>query len=321
MIADSAPPGLALRISVTDRCQLRCRYCMPPGGRPLGERKDVLAYEEIASLARFLRDEFGLAKIRLTGGEPLVRPDLERLVAMLAELGVPDLAMTTNGLRLADKAAALKRAGLKRVNVSLDTLSPVAFRQLTGSGDVQRVLDGIAAARAAGLSPIKLNSVVIRGFNDTQLKTLLTFAMQAGCEQRFIELMPIGPGASLHRQGAVSTADMRQRLAEHFTLTPLAHKPGVSATRYAVVNAAGLSGTVGFISSCTAPFCGECTRLRVTATGRLIGCLARDGGIPVRGMLRHRDMRGIADAVRQAMGCKRTDQAFAQAMDMASIGG
>ncbi len=321
MIAVPTPRGLSLRISVTDRCQLRCRYCMPPEGIPLCGREAILTYEDIVALVVCLRDEFGLAKVRITGGEPLVRPGIERLIGRLTDLGIPDLALTTNGLRLAELAPVLKQAGLRRVNVSLDSLSPETFRRLTGGGDLQAVQAGIVAALDAGLRPVKLNAVLIRGINDAEADHLLDFAIDHDCELRFIELMPIGPGARLLPDGFLSSDAVRRRLGAHFTLTPIASETGSSARRYGVVNTEGNRGAVGFISSCSAPFCAECSRLRVTADGRLIGCLARDGGIPIRGMLRAGDAKAIGRSTRQVLKGKTADRNFEQRMAMASIGG
>lgn len=321
MKAPPASQGLSLRISVTDRCQLRCGYCMPPEGVPLLGRDEILSYEEITALVACLQEEFGLTKIRITGGEPLVRPDIERLVAKLADLGIPDLALTTNGLHLAEMAPVLRRAGLHRVNVSLDSMSHDTFRRLTGGGDLQAVLDGITTALDVGLRPLKLNTVVVRGVNDNELRDLVEFGLRRDCEVRFIELMPIGPGALLSANGFISSEAVRRSLSSHFTFHPLGMESGESASRYSVVSAEGRRGTVGFISSCSAPFCGTCARLRVTADGRLIGCLARDGGVPIRKTLRAGDRTSIADVVRRVLSGKTADRIFEQNMAMASIGG
>ena len=321
MIAIPMSRGLSLRVSVTDRCQLRCGYCMPPEGVPLQDRDQILSYEEIVALVTCLQEEFGLTKVRLTGGEPLVRAGIERLVGMLADLGVPDLALTTNGLRLAEMAPALKRAGLHRVNISLDSLSPETFRRLTAGGHLQAVLEGIEAALDAGLTPLKLNTVVIRGVNEAEVGRLLAFAIEKHCELRFIELMPIGPGAEMFADGFLSSDAVRERLSSEFTLHPVATAVGAAARRYSAADAQGRRGTVGFISSCSAPFCGECSRLRVTADGRLIGCLARNDGIPVRELLRSGNTAAIAAAAHQVLEGKTADRVFEQALAMASIGG
>ncbi len=294
---------------------------MPSWGVPLCPKDEILSYEEIVALAACLREEFGLAKVRITGGEPLVRAGIERLVGMLADSGIPDLALTTNGLRLTEMAPVLKRAGLRRVNVSLDSLSPETFRRLTGSGELQAVLDGIDAALDAGLLPLKLNTVVIRGINEHEVRDIVEFGLQRNCEVRFIELMPIGPGAELFSAGFVSSEEVRRELLTHFTVIPLDREHGLSARRHGVVNATGKRGTVGLISSCSAPFCAECSRLRVTADGRLIGCLASNEGIPIRVPLRAGDTTAIAQAVRRVLAGKTADRIFRQGLAMASIGG
>lgn len=313
--------GLSLRVSVTDRCQLRCGYCMPPEGVACGGRNAILSYEEIASLAACLHRTFGIGSLRLTGGEPLLRPGIEKLIGMLAALDLPDLTLTTNGLRLASLAPAMKQAGLNRVNISLDSLSPAVYRELTGGGDLWAVLRGIEAARAAGLNPVKLNTVVIGGVNDAECIPLLRFALDQGCELRFIELMPIGPGADWFQQGFVASATVRQRLSAAFSLKPLSHAPGTSASLYEATSATGARGRVGFIASCSAPFCADCRRLRILSDGRLVGCLARGGGIAVRDLLRRDDRDGIVAAARQAMLGKRNDHRFSQPGVMAAIGG
>jgi cyclic pyranopterin phosphate synthase len=321
MTADPAPQGISLRVSVTDRCQLRCRYCMPPEGVPLGGKDDILTYEEIVEVVGCLRQEFGLAKVRITGGEPLVRAGIEQLVAALAGLRIPDLALTTNGLRLAELAPALKRAGLHRVNVSLDSLSPSTYRRMARSGEPRDVRAGIDAALQAGLAPMKLNAVVMRGFNDTEVVDLLEFAIARNCELRFIELMPIGPGAGLFHDHFVSSADVRRRLSSCFELHHIGMEAGSSAQRYRAVGISGRQGMVGFISSCSLPFCGECSRVRLTADGRLIGCLARDGGVSVRDALRGGDKAAIGRVARQVVRGKTPDRIFEQSMAMAAIGG
>ncbi len=312
---------LQLRVSVTDRCQLRCRYCMPSGGVPLGDGQGILSYEDITALVTCLDEAFGVDKVRLTGGEPLARPGLERLVGMLADHGIPDLALTTNGLQLTTMASRLKQAGLRRVNVSLDSLSADTFRHLTGGGDLTAVLNGIDAALAAGLRPLRLNTVVIRGVNDYEIADLTAFGLRTGCEVRFIELMPIGPGAALFENGFIDSDTVHRRLTTHFRLTPLTWDPAASARRHGVTDATGQQGIVGFISSCSAPFCAGCTRLRVTADGRLIGCLARDSGVSVRDRLQAGDTAAITRAACGVLAGKTAERVFEQEMAMAAIGG
>lgn len=322
MISDPISSALSLRVSVTDRCQLRCQYCMPPDGIETCERDEILAYEEISALVACLQAEFGLTKVRITGGEPLVRPHLDRLVSMLSDLGIHDIALTTNGLRLAEMAPILKRAGLRRVNVSLDSMNPGTFRHLTRGGELQAVLDGIAAAIDLGLTPVKLNTVVIRGVNDRELGRLLDFALENDCEIRFIELMPIGPGAILFADGFLSSQEVMTKLPSHLSFHRLPSQTGSSARRYQVCNENGNRlGTVGVISSCSAPFCGDCSRLRVTSDGWLIGCLAANGGMSIRNMLRNGDGAAVRAAVREVLNHKRTGTGFEQEKAMPFIGG
>ena len=321
VVHKNAPPSLALRISVTDRCQLRCRYCMPPEGIACGCHSDILSYEEITQLVRLLQKTHGIHKIRLTGGEPLVRPQIEKLVAMLADLGIHDIALTTNALKLAPLATKLKAAGLRRINISLDALSPETFGSITGSQDIQSVLDGIAAAKEAGLLPIKLNTVVIKGENDHELIPIVQYALANGLEARFIERMPIGPGVEAYQDGFLSSANVQKILENAFLLTPATNEPGSSARRFQVTNQAGHKGTIGFISSCSQPFCNGCRRLRITASGELIGCLAREDGIPSRPLLQQGNDAAILDAVQTAMGGKRANTQFEQARSMSRIGG
>ena len=321
MNATRISAGLSLRLSVTDRCQLRCRYCMPPEGFARCAREELLGDDELLALVSDLRAAFGLAKIRITGGEPLMRPRLENLVERLAALNPPDFALTTNGLRLAESAAALRRAGLRRVNISLDALDPAVFERVTGGRDVRAVLRGIDAALAAGLTPVKLNTVVARGLNEDQIENLVVFALERGCELRFIELMPIGPGAALHAGGFVSSAELRARIAARFDLIPLGREAGASAERYCVTDPDGRVGTLGFISPCSAPFCADCNRLRVTADGRFLGCLAWEGGLSVREPLRRGDFPAIIQAARDVLRCKRDNADFTRHANMASVGG
>lgn len=316
-------PPLQLRVAVTDRCQLRCRYCMPEEGIALRPCAEILRFEEIAALVGHLQSAFTIDKIRLTGGDPLVRPELPVLVRMLADLGIPQLALTTNGQRLAALAAPLEAAGLDRVNISLDSLDPAVFRDITRGGDLQQTLDGIAAVLQTGMRPVKLNTVVMRGINDGELDRLLDFALANGCELRFLELMPIGHGAGMHQHQFVSADAVRQALAAHVRLSPLPREAGASAQRTRVCSIDGRrEGIVGFIAPCSAPFCADCTRLRLTSDGRLMGCLAReDGGSQIRPLLQAGDTQALLAAARQALHGKRTTADFAQSASMAAIGG
>jgi cyclic pyranopterin phosphate synthase len=275
-------PLQSLRISVTDRCNLRCAYCMPEEDYAWLPKPRILRFEELAALY----DAFallGVTRVRLTGGEPLLRRDLDRLVALLAARpGLTDLALTTNGLLLAELAAPLAAAGLSRVTVSLDTLRPERHRALTRRDGLERVLAGIAAARAAGL-PLKLNTVVLRGTNDDELEALVEFARAHGAEARFIEYMDVG-GATRWQDGAVvPREEILARLgAAHGPARPLPRDDAAPAERYRL----GDGTVVGVIASTTAPFCGSCDRARLTADGRLFTCLYARDGLPLAEALR-----------------------------------
>jgi cyclic pyranopterin phosphate synthase len=243
---------------------------------------------------------------------------------MLAAAGAPDLALTTNGQRLEELAEPLKQSGLRRVNISLDSLDPRTFAALTSGGVLSKTLDGIGAARRAGLDPVKLNVVVLRGLNDREAPALLRFAMQQGCQVRFLELMPIGVAADGFEDLFVSSAEVRFTLAREFGLAPLPVRPEDTSRNFVAEDARGRRAIVGFISPYSEPFCGACARLRLTATGVLMGCLARDEGIPLAPLLRGPsgpDVKALEGAVEAAFGTKRRDGAFRQPCAMVGIGG
>ena len=270
-------PLADLRISVTDRCNFRCRYCMPREvygvDHPFLARQELLSFEEIERLARIFV-ELGVRKIRLTGGEPLLRRDLPRLIERLAPLGA-DLALTTNGSLLARDAEALKRAGLHRLTVSLDTLDPETFRRLNDAEyGPEDVLAGIAAAERAGFSRLKLNCVVRRGANESSPIELVERFRGSGHVVRFIEYMDVGHTNGWRLEEVVPAAEIRARLAERFELEPLdASYRGEVATRYRLSDGTAAFTEIGFIASVTRPFCGDCTRLRLSADGQLFTCL------------------------------------------------
>ncbi len=260
-----------LRISVTDRCNLRCAYCMPEEGVPWLPKADVLAYEEMARVAK-VAVGLGVTGIRLTGGEPTVRADLEVLVRALRALGPDlDLSLTTNGLRLAGLARPLRDAGLGRVNVSLDTLDPVRFRRIARRDGLEDVQAGLAAARAAGFAPIKVNAVLLRGLNDDEVVPLAAWARAEGFELRFIEWMPLDAPRSWSSESLVPAAEVLERLGRAFPLEPLSGgDPSAPAERYRYLDG---GGTVGVVASVTRPFCARCDRIRLTADGQVRTCL------------------------------------------------
>jgi len=277
-----------LRISVTDRCNLRCAYCMPPEGIPWVPHEDILTYEEIETVVRAAA-ELDISKVRVTGGEPLVRLDIVELVRMLALIpGVDDLAMTTNGMLLSRYASSLAEAGLQRVNISLDSLQPKRFRSITRGGRLEDVLEGMEAARRVGLEPIKINTVVIRGMNDDEVVELASRTMEAGWNLRFIELMPVGNGGWLGdewTQKVVSAEEIRQRIESTLgTLEPAKVSAGSGPARY--YRLPGAQGTLGFITAISEHFCYRCNRMRLTADGQLRPCLLSDEEIDLRGPLR-----------------------------------
>jgi cyclic pyranopterin phosphate synthase len=296
---------------------------MPAEGEARRDHDEVLRFEQIVRLVRAIRAGPGLTKVHLTGGEPLVRRGIVDLVAMLSAEGAGDLAMTTNGQDLAGMAEPLRRAGLRRVNISLDTLRPDQFESLTRGGRLGRALAGLDAALEAGLAPVKLNTAVIRGVNDDEVVEIARFALDRGCPVRFLELMPIGPAAARSAAWFVSSDEVRRRLARAFDLRPMDVSPGGSARYVAATDAEGRSGRIGFISSRTEPFCRDCRRLRLTATGALIGCLAVGAGADVRAFLADgdTDTAALLRVVEEVLGTKRADEAFTTAGTMSSIGG
>jgi cyclic pyranopterin phosphate synthase len=282
-----ARPLRDLRLSVIEACNFRCPYCMPADRVPDGHGLDAagrMSFAEIETLVRgFVR--LGVRKLRLTGGEPLLRKGLPDLVARLAGIdGLHDIALTTNGSLLAGQAAALREAGLHRITVSLDALDPALFRALSGGrGALADVLAGIGAARAAGFAPIKLNCVVQRGVNEDEVLAIAAFAREHGYLARFIEYMDVGTCNGWSRERVVPSAQLHERLHARWPLRPLDRGyRGEVATRHAYVDGAG---EVGFVSSVSAPFCGDCHRARVSADGRLYTCLFAGDGHALRGTL------------------------------------
>jgi len=273
-----------LRISVTDRCNLRCIYCMPAEGVLLMSHRDILTYEEIYTVARAAA-ELGINKVRLTGGEPLVRSGLTELVQMLAQIdAIDDISLTTNGTLLSRYAAELKQAGLKRVNISLDTLKSGKFRFITrGSLNLEDVLAGIEAARSVGLNPVKLNMVVMSGINDDELLDFAARTINEEWHVRFIEFMPVA-GVCATASYFVSVSDMRKRLELLGELEPCL--PGVGNGPAKYFRFPHARGTIGFITPVSEHFCFHCNRLRLTADGRLRPCLLADDEVDLKQPLR-----------------------------------
>lgn len=272
-----------LRISVTDRCNLRCIYCMPPGGIYLLSHRDILTYEEIYTIAKAAA-ELGINKVRITGGEPLVRSGLPKLIQMLAHIAaIDDISLTTNGTLLGGYAAELKQAGLRRVNVSLDTLKPDKFKIITGGNNLGDVLEGIEVARSVGLNPVKLNMVVMSGINDDELLNFAIKTINEGWHVRFIELMPFAGEGTVTQ--FVSVSDMRRRLEQLGELEPCLPSIGNGPAKYFRFPQA--TGTIGFITSVSEHFCFHCNRLRLTADGKLRPCLLAEDEIDLKQPLRN----------------------------------
>ncbi len=323
MITDRREP-ISLRISVTDRCPSRCVYCLPPEGVPLKSKDCILSYEDIVRFVRVTKSRFGLSKVHITGGEPLIRPGIVDLVSMLAAEGIADLALTTNAQDLAPVAGTLRRAGLDRLNVSLDSLDEKTFQSLTRGRPLKPTLDGIAAAREAGFSPIKLNTVVLRGHNHEQVTQMARWAIDNDCEIRFLELMPIGPASEHFDTWFVSSEEVRQSLAETFTLVSAEAKPGSSSRQFTATDENGRDGLIGFISSHSGPFCSGCRRVRLTACGTLVGCLSLGESLDIKPILRTEDGTDddkLNDAVAKVLSLKRNGQPFVTTNLMNLTGG
>ena len=296
-------PITYLRVSVTDRCNLRCVYCMPEAGLPWIPKPDILTFEEIAALVRAAA-RVGVRSIRLTGGEPLIRRNLDQLVAMIAAIpGIDDIALSTNGLLLAEQAPALGAAGLKRVNVSLDTLDGARFTAIARRPGLEKVLAGIDAALEHGLGPVKINCVLMRGTNDDELEAFAAMTRERAVHIRFIEVMPVEDNVDLQRDAWISSNEVLARLASLGDLHPVPNPHGNGPARtFAYENAAG---TVGVISPLAHDYCDTCNRVRLSADGRLKLCLFGDHLIDLRTPLRNGEGEdAIVDLLRAAMHVK-----------------
>ena len=272
-----------VRLSVTDRCDLRCHYCLPEGYRDFQEPAEWLTFDEIERVLRAFA-ALGVRRVRLTGGEPLTRHGLPELAARLARLpGVEDLSLSTNAVQLKKFAGALYRAGVRRLNVSLDSLRPDRFAAITGGGRLDKVLDGLMAATAAGFAPIKLNMVALRGVNDDEFEDMVRFCLEHGFTLRLIETMPVGDTGRAATDHYLDLQEVRRRLAEKFELLPAVMSGGGPA-RY--VQLAGTDLKIGFITPLSQHFCETCNRVRLAADGTLYLCLGQDDKLELRPLLR-----------------------------------
>ena len=353
-VMDTGPRSMVavrmLRVSVTDRCNFRCVYCMPADGVPWLPKEETLSFEEIAEVVRAATELHGVTHVKLTGGEPTVRRDLPTLVSLLRRLpGVRDLSMTTNGFSLADLATPLRDAGLNRVTVSLDSLDADRFKQITRTGQLDGVLAGIDAALVAGFSAVKLNCVVVRGTNEDELADFAALTLRWPVTVRFIEYMPMGDSAVLAGGNPFAVADeelgpaggcgaqdrgtgvfvsegeMREQIeAAHGPLARVDRdaEPGVGPAVPYCLNRPDAVGRIGFISAMSKPFCSTCNRLRLTATGVLRSCLFEGGEVDLRRILRSNGTRqNLADAMTRCVALKPDVHSLHGNIQMSRIGG
>ena len=295
-----------LRISVTDRCNYRCTYCMPLEEYVWIDRSEILSFEEIARLARLFA-RLGVEKIRITGGEPLVRKDLHRAIAMLSRIeGVRDLCLTTNASLLSEQIGELAAAGLKRINVSVDTLDPEKFKRITKRGDLSKVLDGLFGAKALGLQPIKINAVIERGLNEEDIIPLVEFAREHGFAMRFIEYMDVGNANNWISSKIVSKKEIIEQINARYPLREVGRDNGTApSVDYEFTDGVG---DVGVIASVTEPFCSSCTRARLTADGKLVTCLFSDEGHDLKSLMRSGATDEQLIEVISSVWSKRTDR-------------
>ncbi|MFW5885949.1 MAG: GTP 3',8-cyclase MoaA [Halanaerobium sp.] len=266
-----------LRISITDRCNLRCRYCMPADGVENKSHQDILSYEDILKIVKYGK-KLGIKKVRITGGEPLVRLGVEDFIAALNRLDLEDISMTSNAVLLSKKAVRLKKAGLDRINISLDTLDSEKFKKITRRDNLTDVLQGIKAALKAGLDPVKLNVVLMKGLNDDELFDFVELSRKQKLNVRFIEYMPLGGEAEAEK--FISSREIKDLISQKFNLLPAVAKGNGPANYFKLE---GAEGTIGFISALSEHFCSSCNRLRLTADGRFKPCLAGDQEILIKG--------------------------------------
>ena len=272
-----------LRISVTDRCNFRCIYCRSADPENYRAHDQILSWPELERLAGIFH-ELGIRKVRITGGEPLVRDGLESYIARLAEMGFPDLSMTTNGHLLGERLERLIASGLRRINISLDSLEPAKFERITRTKTFSSVMAGIEAAQSSRLAPVKVNAVLVRGFNDDEVEVFASFARERGVIMRFIEFMPLDADRHWSRELMVPAAEIHARIHARWPLVQIAHEKSETARRYRFSD--GAPGEIGLIAPVTQPFCGHCSRIRLTADGKLRTCLFSKEDHDLRGLLR-----------------------------------
>jgi cyclic pyranopterin phosphate synthase len=272
-----------LRISVTDRCNFRCVYCRSADPENYRDHDEILSWGELQRLARIFVG-LGITKVRITGGEPLVRDGVENFLSCLSTLGVQDLSMTTNGHLLADRCQRLIDAGLHRINISLDSLDPIKFEKITRTRSYDTVMRGIDAAQSCGLAPVKINAVLVRGFNEDEVEAFAAFARERGVIMRFIEFMPLDADRHWSRELMVPAKEVYDRIQAQWPLEPIPHEKSETARKYRFAD--GAPGEIGLIAPVTQAFCGHCSRIRLTADGKLRTCLFSKEDRDLRALLR-----------------------------------
>jgi GTP 3',8-cyclase len=288
-----------LRISVTDRCNFRCVYCRSADPENYREHDEILSWKELGRLAGIFVG-LGIRKVRITGGEPLVREGVENYIAHLKSLGVEDLSMTTNGHLLAERRDRLMAAGLHRINISLDSLDPIKFERITRTRSYDKVMEGIEAVQKSRMAPAKVNAVLVRGINDDEVEAFAAFARDRGVIMRFIEFMPLDADRHWSRGSVVPAAEVFRRIHAQWPLEQIAHEKSETARKYRFAD--GAPGEIGLIAPVTQPFCGHCSRIRLTADGKLRTCLFSKEDRDLRALLRANATDGeIADWVRSVV--------------------
>ncbi len=272
-----------LRISVTDRCNFRCIYCRSADPENYQDHDKILSWAELERLGRVFYG-LGIRKVRVTGGEPLVRPGVEEFIARMSDTGFPDLSMTTNGHLLAERCPSLIAAGLKRINISLDSLDAVKFEKITRTKTFASVMAGIDTAQKSSIGPVKINAVLVRGFNDDEVESFAEFARERGVIMRFIEFMPLDADRHWSRDLMVPASEIYARIHAHWPLVQIQHEASETARKYRFAD--GAPGEIGLIAPVTQPFCGHCSRIRLTADGKLRTCLFSKEDHDLRGLLR-----------------------------------
>jgi cyclic pyranopterin phosphate synthase len=272
-----------LRISVTDRCNFRCIYCRSADPENYQQHDKILSWPELERLARIFRN-LGIQRVRVTGGEPLVRPGVEDFISRLSQIGFPDISMTTNGHQLVERCEKLIAAGLKRINISLDSLDPARFEKITRTKTFASVMAGIDAVQNSFLSPAKINAVLVRGFNDDEVESFAEFARDRGVIMRFIEFMPLDADRHWSRNAMIPATEIYQRIHARWPLQQIPNEPSETARKYRFAD--GAPGEIGLIAPVTQPFCGHCSRIRLTADGKLRTCLFSKEDHDLRSLLR-----------------------------------